>query len=114
MPKRRYAAIYAVWIVLCAAAFLALSRAEDPSRRSGRILNDEAGVIAQRLVRDRGPEFRDFEVVHIAWASKGEVGPEARWVVLLDSKRHSGLSRAVVLELRAEDGALLRVRRPER
>lgn len=111
--KRRYSVVYTLWIAICAVLFLALSRAEDPARRSGRLLNDEAGEIATRLVQARGGEYRGYEVVHIAYASRGETGPEPRWVVLLDGVPHTALQKAVVVELRASDGKLLRVRKPE-
>jgi hypothetical protein len=111
--ERRYSVVYALWIAICAVLFLALSRAEDPARRSGRILNDDAGEVATRVLRARGGDYRGFEVVHIAYASRGEAGPEPRWIVLLDGVPHTALQKAIVVELRASDGAVLRVRKPE-
>jgi hypothetical protein len=113
VPKGRYTAVYMLWIAICAILFILLSKAEDPSRRSGRILNNDAGEIALRLIHERGAEYRGYEVVHVAYASGGEAGPDARWIVLLDAAPHTALKKAVVVELRATDGALLRMRRPE-
>jgi hypothetical protein len=110
---KRFAAFYVGWIAICAVLFLALRGAEDPSRRSGRIQSREAGVLALAIMRDRDPaRFDAYEVVHVAFARAGEGAAERRWVVLLDRVPHSGLRDAVVVELRAEDGGLLRVRKP--
>ena len=109
----RYAALHLGWIAFCAVLFFALRNAEDPSRRRGRILSNDAGRIAMETLRARDAErFRDHHVVHIAWARAGEGAPEQRWIVLTDRLPHTALREAVVVELAAEDGKLLRIRRP--
>jgi hypothetical protein len=102
---RRFLLIYVSWIALCAALFIGLSGAEDPSRRRDRILNNDAAAKAQRVLPG-------YEVVHVAYANRGEGGAEARWVVLLDRVPHSALHEARVVELRASDGKLLTIRAP--
>ncbi|HEX7155410.1 MAG TPA: hypothetical protein VF618_28350 [Thermoanaerobaculia bacterium] len=112
---RRFWPLYSGWILLCAILFLLLSGAEDPSRRRGRILSNDAGRIALAILRERDrPRFRNYEVVHVAAARAGEGAPEARWVVLVDRVPHTGLREAYVVELEAETGKLLRIRRPGR
>lgn len=107
MRDYRFPLLYAAWIVFCAILFLLLRGAEDPSRREGRILSVEAGQIALRALDRPG-----YEVVQVAWARAGEGAPEERWVVLLDKMPRTGLREAVVVELRAEDGRLIRMRKP--
>ena len=102
--------LYILWIALCAILFLALRGAEDPSRPQGRILSIEAGVRALVIARARG--FEGYEVVHVARARAGEGAAEHRWIVLLDKVPHTRLKDAVVVELKVEDGTLLRVRKP--
>ena len=106
---RRWWLFYVAWILLCAVLFLALSGAEDPSRPEGRILSIEAGERALAIAREQG--MSDLELVHVARARAGEGAAEDRWVVLLDREPHTRLREAVVVELRVEDGRLLRVRR---
>jgi hypothetical protein len=112
LPVRRpFLVVYVLWISLCGALFAALSGADDPSRRRDRILNDVAEVRAvAELQRVTG--LRGYEAVHIAYASRGEGGTEARWIVLLDRVPHTALRDARVVELRASDGALLGIREP--
>jgi len=97
--------LYAVWISLCAIAFVALRGAEDPSRRHGRILSNDAAVRAVNVLG------KEYEAVHVGYAKKGEAGSEDRWVVLCDRKPHTRLKAAMVVELRASDGAVIAVRR---
>lgn len=104
--------LYPAWIVVCALLFLSLGGLEDPSRPKGRILSIEAGRRALAIAAERG--LRGYEVVHVARARRGEGGTEDRWVVLLDRVPHTRLREAVVMELRAADGKLLRVRPPIR
>lgn len=108
----RWWPFYVVWILLCAILFLALANADDPSRPKGRILSIEAGRQALAIARQRG--MRDYEIVHVARARRGEGGNADRWVVLLDRVPHTKLSEAIVVELAAEDGRLLGIRRPPR
>ena len=107
---RTFAVVYILWIAVCAVAFFALRRAEDPSRRAGRILSNDAGDRAVQILRGRG--LRDYEAVHVAYAGRREGGSEARWVVLCDRIPHSALANALVVELRAVDGSLIRIRKP--
>jgi hypothetical protein len=111
--RRRYWLVYPLWIALCAVLFFALRNRDDPSRRGGRILSDEAAVRAVTLLRSTDPaRFRRYEVVHVAYAGRGEGGSAARWVVLCDRVPHSALRDAVVVELDARDGSLLVIRKP--
>lgn len=111
LPVRKRAAIFAVWIATCAVLFVALSDAEDPSRRRDRILSNEAAERAMRIAVAR-PELTGYEVVHVAFARAAEGGAEARWVVLLDRAPRTAMRDAVVIELRAGDGKLLGIRKP--
>jgi hypothetical protein len=95
--------LYPSWIALCAILFLALGGAEDPSRPKGRILSLEAGRQALAVAEQRG--LRGYEVVHVA-------RNDDRWIVLVDKVPHTRLREALVIELRVEDGTLLRVRKP--
>jgi hypothetical protein len=98
--------IYPAWILLCAALAFGLRNSEDPSRRAGRILSNDAGVRAVAALRqlDRG-RYRDFEAVHVAWE-------RGRWVVLCDRVPHSALREAIVVELDGRDGRVLKFRKP--
>ena len=107
MRDYRFPFIYITWILFCALLFFALRGAEDPSRRAGRILSTDAGRIALAKLGRPG-----YKVVHVALARAGEGSPERRWVVLLDRVPHTALREAMVVELRAEDGVLLRIRKP--
>jgi hypothetical protein len=107
---RRLWPLYIGWIAVCAILFVALRHAEDPARPKGRILSIDAGSRALAIARARG--LRDYEVVHVARAGKGEGGEEERWVVLLDRGTHTRLKSAVIVELRASDGELLAIRKP--
>lgn len=106
--RRRFFALYAVWILTCAIAFVALRGAEDPSRRHGRILSNDAGDRAVAILRTRG----SYEAVHVGYAKRGEAGSEDRWIVLCDRVPHTELRDAIVVELRADDGSLLTIRKP--
>jgi hypothetical protein len=111
--RRRYRLLYPAWIALCAVLFFALRHSDDPSRRPGRILSDDAGIRALAILRqnDRA-RFQQYEVVHVALAGRGEGGDTNRWIVLCDRVPHSALRDAVVVELDAVDGHLLVVRKP--
>lgn len=102
--------LYPAWILVCAILFFALAGLEDPSRPKGRILSIDAGRRARAIAMERG--LRGYEVVHVARARRNEGAPEERWIVLLDKVPHTRLREAVVVELRAADGSLLRIRRP--
>ncbi|HYM62334.1 MAG TPA: hypothetical protein VEZ11_15735 [Thermoanaerobaculia bacterium] len=115
LTSRRWWWLYVGWIAICGVLFVALSGAEDPSRRRDRILSDEAGTRALAILQknDRA-RYRDYEVIHVAYAGKGEGAAEARWTVLCDRDPRSGLREAVVVELDAKDGRVLRIRAPRR
>jgi len=109
---KRFPLIYASWIVLCAVLFVGLRGAEDPSRRGDRILNNDAAARAATILT-QDARYRGYEVVHVAYANRGEGGADARWIVLLDRVPHSALHNARVVELRASDGKLLTIRAPK-
>lgn len=92
--------------MLCAVLAFALRHSEDPSRRAGRILSNDAGLRAVALLRgiDR-TRYRDYEPVHVAWETD-------RWIVLCDRVPHTALRAAVVMELDGRDGRLVRMRKP--
>lgn len=101
-------------MAICTVLFVALRHSEDPSRRAGRILSSEAGDRAVQVLRQHDRvAYRDFEAVHVAYARAGEGGLENRWVVLCDRVPHTALRDALVVELRAEDGNFLRIRKPQ-
>ena len=102
--------LYPAWLLACATLFFVLGGLEDPSRPKGRILSIEAGRRALAVAKQRG--LTDYEVVHVARARRNEGAAEDRWVVLLDKVPHTRLREAVVIELRTDDGTLLRMRRP--
>jgi hypothetical protein len=104
---RRWLLVYIGWVAICAALFVALRHAPDPSRRSGRIQSNDAARLA---LQHLGPRYRGYEAVHVAYAGAGEGAPEKRWVVLCDALPHTG--RGVVVEVGATDGRLLRIRPP--
>jgi hypothetical protein len=111
--RRSFWLLYPLWIILCAVLFFALRNREDPSRRPGRILSDDAAVRAVAALRDRDcARYAGYEAVHVAYAGRGEGGGRARWVVLCDRVPHSGLREAIVVELDARDGSLLLIRKP--
>ncbi len=98
--RRRYWLLYPAWIALCAILFLALRHSDDPSRRPGRILSNDAAVRALAILHRPG-----YEAVHVA-------GEGNRWIVLCDRVPHTALRDAVVVELDARDGHLLMMRKP--
>lgn len=112
MPRssRRWLALYVAWIAVCAVLFLALRNSDDPSRRHDRILNDDAGRLALQHLGRVG--WRGYDVVHVAWAGKGEGVATARWIVLCDRRPRTGLAQAIVVEVDGVSGAILGVRPP--
>jgi hypothetical protein len=89
--------------VLCALLFIGLRGVEDPSRRAGRILSNDAGDRAVAILRQHG--YKGFEAVHVAYADN-------KWIVLCDRVPHTAMRDAVVVELRAVDGSLITIRKP--
>src|SRR5436190_7669425 len=111
--RRRYWVLYPLWIAICAGLFIALQHRPDPSRPSGRILSNDAGVRALAILqKSDATRYSGYEAVHLAYAGRGEGGAVARWVVLCDRVPHTALRDAVVVELDARDGALLTIRKP--
>ena len=104
--------VYPLWLGVCAALFLITRDWPDPSRRTDRISNDQASARATDILRslDNG-RYSKYEVVNISFARRGEVGEEPRWLVLCDEDQRTMLASAIVIELRAVDGAFLRARR---
>jgi hypothetical protein len=99
---------YPAWILLCAALAFVLRNSEDPSRRRGRILSNDAGARAVAVLRQTdAARYRDYEPVHVAWERN-------RWIVLCDRVPHTGLDEGVVVELEGRDGILLQIRKPVR
>ncbi len=93
--------------------FVALRGAEDPSRRRGRMLSEDASARVMQILRASDPvRFAAYEPVHTAWASGGEGGTANRWVVLCDRVPHTALREAVVVELDGGDAHLLTIRPP--
>ena len=110
--QKRFWILYPAWILVCAGLFFALRGAHDPSRPDDRLPGDDAGARAlQTLQRMDAHRFASYEVAHVAYSPRGELGDRARWVVLCESES-SGLSGGVVVELDAYTGKLLRIRPP--
>jgi hypothetical protein len=105
-----FVALYIAWIAVCGILFVALRGAQDPSRRSDRILSSDAGDLAVAVLRRHGRP--GYEAVHVAYARRGEGATENRWIVLCDRVPHTALREAVVVELRAVDGQLITIRKP--
>jgi hypothetical protein len=105
--------VYPAWILVCAALYFLLRGLPDPSQPAGRLGRSEAGKRAEAYLLAHDPlRFAGFEAVHAAHSPAGEVGPEARWVVLCDHPSGEKLLEAMVVEMRATDGQLIRIRRP--
>jgi hypothetical protein len=104
--------VYVVWIVVSALLFVALRNLGDPSRPKGRILSVDAGARALSILRSHDARYREYEVVHVARARRGEGGARDRWIVLLDRIPHTRMREAVIVELALEDGSLLAIRKP--
>jgi hypothetical protein len=94
-------------MLVCVVLFLALRGADDPSRPRGRVLSNDAAVLAVRVLRTQA-QYRAYEAVHVALSDD-----HRRWVVLCDAVPHTALQRAVVVELDAADGKLLKIRKPK-
>lgn len=75
-------------------------------------MSNDAADRAIAILRTKG--IRDYDAVHVGYAKRGEAGSEDRWIVLCDRVPHTRLREAVVVELRANDGALLTIRQPRR
>ena len=92
---------------------MGMSAASDPTKPSGRLSADDAGALALSALRSRSPEqFSAFEVSHVAYSTHGELGPQARWVVLCEEPLADDDRGRVVVELTTDTGSVLRVREP--
>jgi hypothetical protein len=112
-PPRRLWLVYPAWILVCAVLFLVLRELPDPSRQTDRLDRDSAAKRAvMHLMNSDRERFGGYEAVHTAFSPAGELGPEARWVVLCDRKQGGALRDAIVVEMRAADGKLIRIRPP--
>lgn len=102
----------AVWAVLCAFAFVALGDAEDPSRPRGRISPYQAEIAALEHLRSLDASAYDrFETVDAA-IYRDPATHRRVWLVLCDAEVPTRLARAVVVEIDAESGQVIRTRRP--
>lgn len=111
MSSRVAFAAAVAWSLLCAGAFAALGGAEDPSRPEGRISPYKAEIIALEHLRTSDPvAWARFETVDSAMFRDRDRG--RLWLVLCDDERPSRLARAVVVEIDAASGRVVRVRRP--
>ena len=115
----RYWILYPLWIAFCAILFFALGGIGDPARPTDRIENPVAARLAVAELRKSDPaRFADYEVVHVTFADADDLGsprsPHAagsRWLVLCDHPQRSKLRDAVVVELDARTGQLIRMRK---
>lgn len=104
--------VYPLWLGVCLLLFVAMRDWPDPSRPSGRIINDEAARAAEKILQMLdGGKYADYEVVNVSFARGGEAGKEPRWLVLCDEDERTQLKRAIVIELRSTDGRFIRARR---
>lgn len=109
--RQWYWLVYPLWIAICAALFVAFRELPDPTKRTDRVSNDEARERASAaLAFADAVRFRDYEIVHVSIAKRNEVASEPHWLVLFDRRERTGLRDAVVVELRARDGALVAIR----
>lgn len=105
-------AICAAWTALCATAFVALGGAEDPSRPRGRISPYQAEIAArEHLLSVDASAYARFETVDAAIYRDPATGRRV-WLVLCDDEVPTRLARAVVVEIDAESGSVIRIRRP--
>ncbi|MGK2858475.1 MAG: hypothetical protein ACSLFQ_14845 [Thermoanaerobaculia bacterium] len=106
-------ATYVVWAALCAAAFVALGDAGDPSRPKGRISPYLAEIVAlEHLESIDGSAYARFETVDAAIYRDPASGRRI-WLVLCDDEMPTRLARAVVVEIDARSGTVIRVRLPD-
>ena len=110
--RRFYPALYPAWIVVCALLFLVLRDAPDPSRPSGRMTPAQARVTAlEYLAKYDAARFGTYHVIDAA-VYRDVQRDERVWVVICDSTPRSALKRAVIVDLEADTGEVVRTRRP--
>jgi len=103
---------YPLWIGICAILFIAMRDWPDPSRRNDRIPNEAAALKAEAILQTLdGGKYAGYEVVNVSFARRGEIADDPRWLVLCDADERTALTAAIVIELRAADGAFIRARR---
>jgi len=109
---RLYPLLYPAWALVCAMAFVALTGAADPSRPSGRVSPEDAKASALGHLREFDRErFVSYHVID-AGVYRDVQRDEKIWVVLCDTTPRSALARAVVVDLDADSGRVVRTRRP--
>lgn len=107
---RHYAFLYPLWISAAITAAALLSGVPDASARPDRLSAAAAGERAlAALAADDPALWARHEVVNAAYARRGELGPEGRWIILCDAPRRD-LDRAVVVEIDARSGRIVRIR----
>jgi hypothetical protein len=105
-------AAFTAWTALCAAAFVALGHAEDASRPEGRISPYQAEIVAlDYLEALDAAAYAHFETVDSA-IYRDRQRHRTAWLVLCDDVQPSQLKRAVVVEVDAESGRVVTMRRP--
>ncbi|MFA6955813.1 MAG: hypothetical protein WC538_08070 [Thermoanaerobaculia bacterium] len=105
-------AVFAAWTALCCAAFVAFGHAEDAARPEGRISPYLAEIVAlDHLEALDATAHARFETVDSAIYRDRDSGRRV-WLVLCDDAQPSHLQRAVVVEVDAETGRVVRLRRP--
>lgn len=110
--SRLYPLFYPAWALVCALLFVALRDAPDPARPTGRVSPLEAKAAA--LAHLRAFDAERFAAYHVVDAGVYS-DPKRRekvWVVLCDATPRSALSRAVIVDLDAGTGRVVRTRRP--
>jgi len=112
--RQRYWILYPAWILATSVIVFALAKTDNGPRRGEGIRNTAAAVLALQTIERLDSRYAGYEVVHIARAQSRLDGSPTRWVVLCDRPRRTGLRETVVVEIRAADGRVLRVRRPVR
>ena len=112
-PRSRfYISLYPAWVLVCAVLFLMVRDAPDPSRPSGRMTPEKARLTALSHLRAfDAARFGEYHVIDAAVYRDLELD-ERVWVVICDSTPRSALRRAVVVDLDANDGVVIRTRRP--
>jgi len=111
--RRRFWLLYPAWILICGLLFLSLRPFYQGPRVNGRLTSDQASERALEILRSNDDKrFATYDAVHSAYARDGEAGPGPRWIVLCDHPDRSALREAVVVELEANTGNLIKIRPP--
>lgn len=112
VSSKAWWASYVVWTALCASTFVALGGAEDPSRPRGRIAPEQAEIVAlEHLAALDAGAYAQFVTVDAA-IYRDPVTDRRLWLVLCDDAIPTRLTRAVVVEIDAGSGEVIRTRRP--